>query len=261
MKKLILFLIIIALLIPIGSKAETKYDEQKVLYTIMNDLEADTLEEDIIFNGVIIDRFIQQDEAEQIGEEVINRIGLLGTEIDPLISENYNGDHYTKEVIFEKDFSQICYIGQDQKKNNIAIILNSYYHQDELFGETYLYVNIVKSSDFLKNNDIIEEVKSIYNMYHSKVEITSCLIGEISNDMSYNNRVKKIEKTLKKVNGKVVEEFSDKSMISFTIYTPYIDKYIKIGKDKINLNIAIRNSEMDNKNYIWLGTPIITVGY
>lgn len=261
MKKSILYLIIIALLVPIGSTAETKYDEQKVLYTVMDELAAVTKEEDIIFNGVIIDKFIQQDDVELIGEEVKNLIGLLGVEVDPLISSSHYGDYYTKEVMFEEDFSQICYIGQDKYKNNVAIILNSYYHQEESIGETYLYVNIIKSSDFFRNNDIIEEVTSIYNMYNSKVEITTCLIGEITNDMGYNKKVKKIEKVLKNINGKIVEEFSDSSIISYTIYTPYIDKYIKIGKDRINLNIAIRNSEIDNKDYIWVGTPIITVGY
>lgn len=261
MKKFILLLILMALLIPIGSTAEIKYDEQKVLYTIMDNLEAQIKEEDIIFNGVIIDQFIEEDEMNSVGEEIKNTIGLIGIEIDPLIKENHSSNGYTKEVIFEENFGQVCYIGQDKDKNKIAIILNSYYHQEELTGETYLYVNVIKSSDFLKNNGIIEEVKSIYSNYNCKVEITSCLIGEISNDMSYNDRVREIGKTLKKIDGKVIEEFSDGSMISYTIYTPYIDKYIKIDKDKINLNIAIRNSELDEKTYIWLGTPIITVGY
>lgn len=261
MKRFILFLFLITLLIPIGSTAEIKYNEEKVLQTIMDDLDGKIKEEDIIFNGVIIDKFIKENEMNSLGEDIKNKIGLVGIEIDSLIKENNNDDYYTKEVIFEENFGQICYIGQDKDKNRIAIILNSYYHQEDLTGETYLYVNIVKSSDFLKNNGIIEEVKSIYSNYISKVEITSCLIGEISNDMSYNDRVREIGKTLKKIDGKVIEEFSDISMISYTVYTPHIDKYIKIGKDKINLNIAIRNSELDEKIYIWLGTPIITIGY
>ncbi len=261
MKKFILFLILIALLIPIGSTAEIKYDEQKVLYTIMDDLEGEIKEEDIIFNGVIINKFIKEDEMNSVGESIKDKIGLLGIEADPLIQENHKTDYYTKEVIFEENFSQLYYIGQDKDKNNIAIILNSYYNHEDLTGETYLYVNIIKSSDFFKNNGIIEEVKSIYSSYNCNVEITSCLIGEISNDMSYNDRVKEIRKTLKKIDGEVIEEFSDISMISYTVYTPYIDKYIKIDKDKINLNIAIRDSETDEKIYIWLGTPIITVGY
>lgn len=262
MKKIILYLSLIALLIPLGSTAETRYeDENSILYSIMDNLGAETREEDIIFNGVILDRFIGPEEMDLLGEEIKSQIGLLGIEVDPFISEENTDEHYTKEVLFEEDFGQIYYIGQDKDKNNVAIILNSYNHQEELFGETYLYVNIVKTSDFLKKNDIIEDVKTIYNNYNCKVEITSCLIGEISNNMSYNNRVKEIKDILHKIDGNVVEEFSDTSMISYTAYTPYINKYIKLGKDKINLNIAIRYSELDNTNYIWLGTPIITLGY
>lgn len=262
MKNFILFAIIIALLVPIGSTAETKYDELGVLYSIMDDLGARTKEEDIIFNGVIFDRYVEADEMESIGNELVSKLGLLGIEIDPLINENHSGEEfYTKEVIFEENFGQICYIGQDKGNNNIAIILNSYKNQEELFGETYLYVNIINNSDFLKKNDIIGDVKSIYEMYNCKVEITSCLIGEISDDISYNKVIKEIKNSLEKIDGKVVEEFSDSSMISYSAYTPYIDKYIKIGADKINLNIAIRYIETDSIHYIWLGTPIITVGY
>lgn len=261
MKKLVLFLILIALLVPLGSSAETKYNEAKVLETFIKDLEAKIKEEDIIFNGLMLDKFIGQDEMEDLGESIKDKVELLGREVDPMLEQDLSGDYYTKEVIFEENFSQMCYIGQDKDKNKIAIILNSYINQEEGSGETYLYINIVKDSDFLKNNDIIDKIKSIYTLYGRKAEITSCIIGEISNDMSYNSRVKEIEKTLKKIDGNIVEEFADQSMISYTIFTPYIDNYIKIGKDRINLNLAIRNSEIDNKDYIWIGTPIITVGY
>lgn len=261
MKKLILFAIIIALLIPIGSMAERKYDDQKLLYSLMDDLGGETKEEDIVFNGVIFDKFIKEDEMNLVGEEIKSKMGLLGIEVDPLIKEDHREPFYTKEVIFEEDFGQITYIGRDKDKNYIAIILNSYSNQEELTGETYLYINIIKDSDFFEKNDIIEEVKFIYSIYNSNVEITSCLIGEISKDTSHKSRVKEIEKSLREINGKIIEEFSDTSMISYTIYTPYIDEYIKIGKDKINLNIAIRHSELDGKTYIWLGTPVITVGY
>ena len=29
----------------------------------------------------------------------------------------------------------------------------------------------------------------------------------------------------------------------------------------MNLNIVVRNNEYEKKNYIWIGTPIITIGY
>lgn len=262
MKKLFLLAIIMSLLIPIGSTAEkTIYDDQTVLYSIMDNLNARYLEEDIMFNGVIFNNYTKFDELDKIAEEIKTEIGILGVEIDSLVNEKYNYKYYTKEIIVEEDFGQISYIGQDKEKNNIAIILSSYNNKHELTGETYAYVNIVKSSDFFKKNDIIERIKSIYNKYNSKVEITSCLLGEISNNMSYNDKVKEIKRVLKKVNGNIVDEFSDQSLISYTIYTPYIGEHIKIGKDRINLNLAIRYNEIEGKNYIWLGTPIITVGY
>jgi hypothetical protein len=261
LKRFIFFAIIVALLIPIGSTAETEYDELGVLYSIMNDLEADTKEVDIIFNGVILDRFIEADEMESIGKELVTKLGLLGIEVDPLKGEYHDSVYYTKEVIFEENFGQIYYVGQDIYNNNIAIILNSYMHAEELIGETYLYINIVNNSDFSQKNDIIEEVNSIYEIYNCKVEITSCLIGEISNNTNSDNMIKNISNLLEKIDGEIVDVFSDTSMISYTVYTPYIDKYIKIGEDKINLNIAIRYSELDSKYYIWLGIPIITVGY
>ncbi|HZK00310.1 MAG TPA: YwmB family TATA-box binding protein [Tissierellaceae bacterium] len=261
MKKLILVAIIITLLIPLGSSAQTEYGELDILYSIMNDLGGEIKEEDIIFNGVILDRFIMADEMEALGADLVSQIGLVGQEVDPFIIDKYNGEHYTKEVIFEDNFGQICYIGQDMDNNKIALILNSYKYEEELNGDTYLYLNLVKDSDFLIKNDIIEGIKLIYQAYDSKVEIMSCLIGETSRDMAYNDRVKKIKESLEEIDGEIVEEFSDLFMISYTAYTPYIDKYIKIGSEKINLNIAIRHDEINNKDYIWLGTPIITVGY
>ncbi len=50
-------------------------------------------------------------------------------------------------------------------------------------------------------------------------------------------------------------------ILSFSIFTPYIEEYIYTGSRKMNLNIAIRFNEYEDKTYIWIGTPIITIGY
>jgi len=47
-------------------------------------------------------------------------------------------------------------------------------------------------------------------------------------------------------------------ILSFSIFTPYIEQYIYTGSRKMNLNIAIRFNEYEDKTYIWIGTPIIT---
>lgn len=262
MKKFILFaLILVLLIIPLGSRAEPKTSELDVLYSIMDDLGGDVREEDLVFNGIILDKFIGQDEMEDLGETIKSQLNLVGIEVDPFIEGDYNEDYYTKEVIFEEDFNQICYIGKDKDENHIAIIINSFTDQEELIGDTYLYINVIKYGDFSEKNDIIEEVKTIYSNYNCKVEITSCLIGEISSNIDYNKMEEEIKKALAKVRANIIEEFSDGNLISYTVHTPYIKEHIKIGKDRTNLNLAIRQSDLDGKIYIWLGTPIITLGY
>ena len=64
-----------------------------------------------------------------------------------------------------------------------------------------------------------------------------------------------------KLNGKIVDEYKDENLISLTGFTDYIDYNILAGEDRINLNIALRYYEYDNKTIIWIGTPIITSGY
>ncbi len=61
--------------------------------------------------------------------------------------------------------------------------------------------------------------------------------------------------------GKVIEKYRDQQVLSFSIFTPYIEQYIYTGREKMNLNIVIRYNEYENKSYIWIGTPIITIGY
>ena len=48
---------------------------------------------------------------------------------------------------------------------------------------------------------------------------------------------------------------------SYTVFTPYIDNYIFFFRKRVNLNLAIRYNEYENRTYIWIGTPIITTGY
>lgn len=64
-----------------------------------------------------------------------------------------------------------------------------------------------------------------------------------------------------KIKGEIVDKYMDGNLISYTAYTDNIDKKIFAGKDRINLNIALRYNEYDDQTLIWIGTPIITSGY
>lgn len=60
----------------------------------------------------------------------------------------------------------------------------------------------------------------------------------------------------KKVNG-----MSEKNLISVSAYSPLIDNNIEIEGRKINMNLALRYNAFEDKTYIWLATPVITIEY
>ena len=262
MKKIIMYGIILSLLLPVITEAERKYDESELLWNFMDALGGECLESDYVFNGLILKEFVGEKEINLLGEEIKSKLNLMGEEIDPLIFyENLPEKHYTKEVIFDEGFSQIIYSGYDERNNSIAIILSSYLREENSQGETYLCINIIKNSDFLKNNDIIETVELLFKAYNSSVDTFICLVGEFQGDYEHKSMEKKVKKTLKKYKGNVIEEYCDISLISFIIYTPLIKEYLLIDRNKINLNLAIRYNEYEDKTCILLATPIITNGY
>ena len=93
------------------------------------------------------------------------------------------------------------------------------------------------------------------------VNITTCVIGTFDGYVDLKENEKKVVEAAKMVKGKIVEEYKEDSLLSFSIFTPYIEEYIYTGSNKMNLNIALRYNEYEDKTYIWIGTPIITIGY
>lgn len=262
MKKIILFAIILSLLIPAFTMASKKHSEEDVLLGILKELNGEFLEGDLNMGGVILDEFIYKEDIELIGKEIKNSLGILGEEVD--INRDITdleGQNYSKEVIYEEGFNQMAIYGYDENLNPITIIISSYLGPDFNNGETTLFINLIKREKNFIINGIIEKVESIFNKFNKPVEITTCIIGRIEGKLEEDNLEKNATKAIKKFRGKVVEEYFDESLLSYTAYTTLIESSIFSGKKKVNLNLAIRYNEDDNETYIWIGTPIITTGY
>lgn len=262
MKKLVLIGIILTILFKTTIIAENKFEDGQVLRNILEDMDATQLEEDISINAKILDRFIYEDEMEKLGEEIRDNIGIIGTQIDPLIEYDILPEtFFTKTKIFEKNFSQVNYSGFDKDKNRVEIFLSSYLDEDENLNETYLYINFVKRKQFWNKNDTMENIKSIFEKFDSKVEITTCVLGDFSGELGYNNMEDKINIIKGRYNIEILESFIDDNLYSYTMYTPLIKEILLIDKKKINLNLAIRYNVYEDKTYIMIGSPIIANGY
>lgn len=261
-KRLILLAIILSLLIPVFTIAGKKHAESDVLSLMLKELNGNFLEGDLNMGGIILDEFISKEAIETIGEEIKAKLGLVGEELDPNRDEiGLEGKYYSEESIYEENFNHLVIYGYDIQENPITIVISSYFDSEYDNGETTLFINLIKSGKNFNISGIIERIESVFNKFSKSIEITTCIIGTIEGKLKEDDLKKNVTKAMKKVKGKVVEEYFDSSISSYTALTPFIENSIFSGKNKVNLNLAIRYNEYENKTYIWIGTPIITTGY
>lgn len=262
-KRFLLLGIIVALLIPIFGFGEKKYDEKDLLVGILEEVGANFQEGDINMGGTIIDRFVSIEEIEDMAVTIRSLLEIKG---ESLLDENMEGidkegDYYYQNLITEEGFIQLIVQGYDKHDNLVTFTLSSYDDIDEGVGETCLFINLIKRVQFVEINGIIEKVESFFKQYDKLMNVTTCIVGTFDGDIDLNDKEKTILNTTKLIKGKVVEKYNDGDALSFTIYTPYIEEHIYTGDKKMNLNIAVRYNEYEDKTYIWIGTPIITIGY
>ena len=252
MKRFLTFAIILLLLIPAFTMADKKYEEEEILLNILEEVGGDFIEGDLNMGGVILDEFSNISTMKDLSEKIKTTLGITEIQLD---------ESEEDLIIEEEGFNQVTLYGNDEKQNMITLILTSYLDSKGINGETTLFINLIKNQQNFKLNDIIDKVENIFENFGRTVDTTTCIIGTIEGRLDSREIEDNAIRSIKRSKGNIVEEYQDSSLLSFTAYTPLVDRYIYSGDKKINLNLAVRYNENEGKTYIWIGTPIITIGY
>lgn len=126
---------------------------------------------------------------------------------------------------------------------------------------TYMVLDVVL---YKSNDEIIpvkESLEQLYSYLNIKPKVNISMTG------IYNGRMTEQQKKLttigimKKMNAKVREDYVTDEVYSVVGYTKKIPEYIYSGKQKININLALRYNSYEDKTYLYLATPVITVEY
>jgi len=256
----LLGIILISLSLILGLKPQ-KQDKLELMMEILRRTDASFIEGDISLGGAISNKMLNMEEMEEIGESIKDELNIQGSLLNGQFTciDQLKEGYYSKEYIQDDGFNQLMIQGIDDKGNFVTISLSSY--EIEGSGETSLYINLINSEHFTENNDIILKVQKIFDEYDKFINVTSCIVGSIDGNIDLETNKKKVLDITRDLKGKVVEKYEEDGIVSYSIFSPLIDEYIYTGSRKMNLNIALRYSELENKTYILIGTPIITIGY
>lgn len=261
-KRFILLGIILVLLTPIFGmgKDETEMD---LMVGVLEETGASFVEKDMTFGGVILDRFLDEEELLELGNFFKDEMEIKGDLIDTEIAGYLHlgeEEYYTQNLVKDKGLNQLIIQGVDNSRNLVTINISSY-EIEGYPGETSLFINLINNEQIFENNDIILKVENFFEKHDKMMNVTSCIAGSIDGEVDFDEMESKILQYIEELRGKVVEDYREEKIFSISAFTPLIEEYIYTGNEKMNLNVVLRYNDYENKTYVLIGTPIITVGY
>lgn len=196
--------------------------------------------------------FLGEDELTDIVKSLAVRMGIG-------FGESEKKEHYCK------DYNQITLIGDNDMGQKIVIIGYSMDFEgleDEAEGmETDIVLDISSNGNYEDIGKIERKAKGAVNRFIKGSRVTSCIIGAFEDEIPKGKMVEIINSIMEKIDAQEVEKAVYDGMISISGYTPKISDHLKIGENKVNINIAMRYNSYEGKTYIWIGSPVISLEY
>ena len=221
------------------------FTEEEALITSFDSTGADVLESTISCWTKLNSKFltIKQIEAEMTG--IVSKI---------------NPDKATivKSIESDGQLNKIVLYGFKGNKT-YSIAIESL--KQETGGETYIVLDVSIDKSY---EDLMTERQNIINGVQAEVgsiNFSSCIIGTYKGRMSEKDVDKKSRIALQSINAKRVEGIENEELKSISAFSSSVGEYLISDQAKVNVQLAIRYSSYDDKTYIWIGTPLIPMGY
>lgn len=91
--------------------------------------------------------------------------------------------------------------------------------------------------------------------------INTCLTGYLDGKLMSGECELALEKAFKGAGGMIVDKLNKGDFLSYTGFSPSICEFVQIGDTRMNLNVAMRYSQYDQRTYLLIGSPVITKEY
>ncbi len=91
--------------------------------------------------------------------------------------------------------------------------------------------------------------------------LSFCLMGEMEKEMEPREMERFANLLIQGIGGKRGEGIRDGQMVSVTGYYPRLGDYFQAGRERLNLNIALRRNDLHGGTCIWAATPLISGWY
>lgn len=102
-----------------------------------------------------------------------------------------------------------------------------------------------------------EILEKIFRYFGARPEVNQTAIFYIPEFQSIDNQKEHIHYLFNRIDGIIIEGIKDETLVSYSGFTPHFQNSVKSRGEKINVNIASRYHNVDNRTYLYIGTPLI----
>jgi hypothetical protein len=244
--KCIVAVILVIMLIP---KFTLSQEKDGLLVEALSAAGAEPQMMDIVDWSVINREFIDFSQMEKYRDEILN---IFGVEQEFFKITKENSEMYrilnTEGKLDSDTFLQIIIQ---------SVILPEEYEKEP---QTYLVVN-VSGQKLEKFVDFAEKVRKAVINSQGQSKITSCVTGTFDGKL---DGVKQ-DQILKNIYGYLkisdTEKIKDEYTFSMMGFSPLLSEGIQILGKNYNIHISMRYNSEEDKTYIWIGTPVISLEY
>jgi hypothetical protein len=129
-------------------------------------------------------------------------------------------------------------------------------------GGFYVIINVICKSGNMGDFTVLQQkvTKIIYKI-GLLPRINTCLTGRLNGKLSEEECQVRLQSAFHAAGATIVDTLYNGNYFSYTGFSPNIAGSLSAGGNKLNLNIAMRYSQFDNRTYILIGSPVITREY
>ncbi|HPT91607.1 MAG TPA: YwmB family TATA-box binding protein [Acetivibrio sp.] len=169
-------------------------------------------------------------------------------------------DLYSRKLVGNDSIDKMEIIGTAGEGKRINICAHSE-RNDDGNVQSYITVSVTVDSTKYELEDIYKGLLKTLDKYKISSKINTCITGCFEGKLNYDALNKVCIRVLKNADAKKVNGITNNNLISVSAYSPGIDNTILENGKKVNMNLAIRYNSYENKTYIWIAIPVITIEY
>ena len=150
----------------------------------------------------------------------------------------------------------------DEHDRQVTVIAEQLILGDNRPVEVYIVINVeMKSQEEKAISEVNDRIGQIITDFGGRPQISTCLVGWLDGKLVKDDWDKRIADAFAVIDANVISTNSTDQYISSTGFSPLLGNWLKIGGSRMNVNAAMRYNSYDNRTYVIIGSPVITIEY